>query len=70
MTCQLPKSNSSIIYFQNSDNIWYLKISKDGAEFNLKAFPDWTPDDFALEFMKCISKSYPQLKWIEDDCPT
>lgn len=49
----------STITFSVSDGIWTMKIIKDeGVLFNREAFPNATPDDFALAVIEILERNF------------
>lgn len=58
ITCEPIRPMKTVFIFQG-DKDWVIKFSKEkGIEFNKDANPDWKPNDFALEFIKCVERYY------------
>ncbi|NGX57229.1 MAG: hypothetical protein K940chlam3_00114 [Chlamydiae bacterium] len=36
------------------DDIWFLKMTRNGFEFNFRDFPAGTPEDFAKKFIEVL----------------
>jgi len=51
-----PDAPPSLCFMINDKLI--LTIEENGISFNKEAFPNWTPDEFANEFISILEKSY------------
>ena len=52
------------IVFSNEID-WIIEFSDEGIRFNREAFPDYTPDKFAQEFLRIIEYSW-DVKFIRN----
>ena len=54
----IPQEPDSSITLHNTERQWVMKITRQGLQFNHEQFAQYSPTDFALEFMKIMEGAF------------